>query len=110
MKGYNEKAVKEAGHTKPNKLADGPTRYTCPEYGKKIQYAKVDDSPLLSAKNIKQIQKLAGKFLYKGRTVDNHPPCFKRNKYSSYRSNNQNNEGSRTFISWITVHHTQKRK
>ena len=25
MKGYNEKALKEAGHTKPNKSVDGPT-------------------------------------------------------------------------------------
>ena len=71
MKGYNEKALKEAGHTKPNKPVDGPTRYTQPEYGNKIQYAENDTSPLLSDKIIKRIQKLTGKFLYKGHTVDN---------------------------------------
>ena len=37
MKGYNKKALKEAGHTKPTKSVDGPTRYQRPEYGKKIQ-------------------------------------------------------------------------
>ena len=71
MKGYNLKVLKEAGHTKPNKSVDGPTQYKHPEYGKKLQYAEIDDSNLLSAKSIKRIQKVAGKFLYKGRTVDN---------------------------------------
>ena len=71
IKGYNEKALKEAGHTKPTKSVDGPTRYQHPECGKKIQYAEIDTSPLLSKANKKQIQNLAGKFLYKDRTVDN---------------------------------------
>ena len=71
VKGYNENALKETGHTKPTKSVDGPTRYQQPEYGKKIQYAEIDTSPLFSEVNKKQIQKLAGKFLYKGCTVDN---------------------------------------
>ena len=49
MKRYNQKALKEAGHTKPNKPVDGPTWYTRQEYGKKIQYAENNTSPLLSA-------------------------------------------------------------
>ena len=71
MKRYNEKAQKEAGQTKSDKHVDEPTQYTQAEYDKKIQYAENDTSPLLFAKNIKIIQKLAGKFLYKGHTVDN---------------------------------------
>ena len=45
MKGYNEKELKESGYTKPNKPVDGITQYTRPEYGKKIKYGEVDDSP-----------------------------------------------------------------
>ena len=41
------------------------------EYGKKIQYAEIDTSLLLSKVNKKQIQKLAGKLLCKDHTVDN---------------------------------------
>ena len=71
MKGYNPKALKEFGHKKPNKPVYGPSQFTRPEYGKKIQYAKNDDdSPTLSPKEIKTIQKIAGKFLYSGRAVD----------------------------------------
>lgn len=51
MKGYNEKALKETGHTKSKKSADGPTCYEQHEYGKKIQYAETDTSPLLSEAN-----------------------------------------------------------
>ena len=65
MKGYNEKTLKEAGNTKPDKSADGPNWYTWPEYSKKIQYAENDTSPFLSEKKIKRIHKLAGKFYIK---------------------------------------------
>ena len=42
------------------------------EYVKKFQYTNNDDnSPILSPKEIKRIQKIAGKFLYSGRAVDN---------------------------------------
>ena len=71
MKGYNPKALKEFGHKKPNKPVYGPYQFIRPEYGKKIQYANnEDDSPTLSPKEIKTIQKIAGKFLYSGQAVD----------------------------------------
>ena len=63
MKGYNEKELKKAEHIKPNKPVDEPTCYTCPEYGKKIQYTDDNTSPFCFCKNIKQIQNLAVKFL-----------------------------------------------
>ena len=41
------------------------------DYGAKVQYAKEDTAPLLSATQIKHIERVVGKFLYYGRAIDN---------------------------------------
>jgi hypothetical protein len=39
-------------HGTAPKHFDGPTKYTAPEYGKKVQYEKLDTSPLLDKKKV----------------------------------------------------------
>ena len=70
MKGYAKKALKQFGH-KLRRNTYAPSKYTQPEYGKHIQYADTDTSPLLTDEEKKKIQKIAGKFLYTSRAVDN---------------------------------------
>ena len=70
MNGYIPKANKEFGHPSPTKPVFGPTPFTAPEYGKKIQYAKEDTSPKVSEKMKTLIQKIAGKYLYPARAID----------------------------------------
>ena len=70
MNGYIPKANKEFGHPAPKKPVFGPTPFTAPEYGKKIQYAKEDTSPKVSEKMKTLIQKIAGKYLYPARAID----------------------------------------
>ena len=69
MKNYTKKALKQFGH-KLRKQTCAPSKYTQSEYGKHIQYANTDTSPLLTDNEKKRIQKIAGKFLHTSRTVD----------------------------------------
>lgn len=70
MKGYAKKDLKQFGQ-KLRRKTYAPLKYTQPEYGKYIQYADTDTSPLLTDEEKKKIKKLAGKFLYTSRAVDN---------------------------------------
>ena len=65
------KLLKQFQHPTPTKHHYGPTTYVPPEYGKKIQYSTEDTSPELTPLQKKHIQKVCGKFLYDGRSVDN---------------------------------------
>ena len=60
MKNYNSKAIKEFNHPTPTKPVHGPSRFTKPEYGKKIHYVFVDQSEKLTPKEIIQIQRIEG--------------------------------------------------
>ena len=71
MKGYVKQALQQSQHLTPSKHHYGPTKYVAPEYGKKIQYSTEDTSPELILLQRKHIQKVCGKFLYDGRSVDN---------------------------------------
>ena len=62
MKNYNNKAIKEFNHPTPKKTVHGPSIFKKPEYGKKVQYAFVDQSEKLTPKEIIQIQRIAGNF------------------------------------------------
>ena len=53
MKEYNEKAMKEAGHTKPEKPVDGSTQYTKPEYGKNYNMLKMITRPFFLQKTLR---------------------------------------------------------
>ena len=70
MKGYIERALKQFQHPTPTKHHYGPTKYVPPEYGTKIQYSTEDTSPELTPLQKNHIQKVCGKFLYNGRSVD----------------------------------------
>ena len=72
MKWYVERALKELKFIRTKtKPTYGPTLYTPPEYGKKIQYAIQDLSPDLDPEAINYIQQVTGKFGYPSRSVDN---------------------------------------
>ena len=71
MKNYNSKAIKEFNHPTPTKPVHGPSIFKKPEYGKKVQYAFVDQSEKLTPKETIQIQRIAGNFLYSSRAIDN---------------------------------------
>ena len=71
MKEYVKRALQQLQHPTPSRYHYGPTKYVSPEYGKKIQYSTEDTSPELTPLQKKHIQKVCGKFLYDGRSVDN---------------------------------------
>jgi hypothetical protein len=71
MKGYVQKALKEYQHTPPTKPFDAPTKFHKPEFGQKVQYEREDKSQPLTAKQIKTIHEVCGKFLYTSRAIDN---------------------------------------
>ena len=70
MKGSVKQALQQFQHPTPTKHHYEPTKYVPPEYGKKIQYGTEDTSPELIPLQRKHIQKVWGKFLYDGRSVD----------------------------------------
>ena len=71
MKGYVKRALQEFQHPTPTKIYDGPELFTPPEYGQKQQIEHIDQSPVLDAKQVNNIQKICGKFLCITRTIDN---------------------------------------
>eukprot|EP00536_Pseudo-nitzschia_multiseries_P018927 jgi/Psemu1/58057/gm1.58057_g len=71
MNGYVEQALKEFEHVQLTHTFAGPSRADVPAYGKKIQYAKLEDVTTLSDEEIKFIQQVTGKFLFYARAVDN---------------------------------------
>jgi hypothetical protein len=71
MPGYLDKAFTRFKHEAPGKIQHSPHPHVVPQYGMKTQYATDgDDSPLLSNKDMKYIQAVAGTLLYYARAVD----------------------------------------
>jgi hypothetical protein len=70
MDGYVAQALLEFEHSAPRSPYHAPSRYTMPQFGAKVQFAKVDNAPLLNGKQITFIQRVVGKLLYYARAVD----------------------------------------
>ena len=76
MRGYEKQALKELKHIFTNKHHYASSKIDRPNYGVKIQFAKVDTATPLSLVQIKHIERVVGKFLYYARAIDNimlHP-------------------------------------
>ena len=70
MPGYVKKALLQFEHEIPKKHQYAPSKYTPPEYGKKVQMATIDDSDPMNKEQIKKLEQVCGKFLYYARAVD----------------------------------------
>ena len=70
MEGYIEQTLLELEHQRPSKKYHGPSRYTIPNYGTRVQYVKVDETNPLGLTQIRFIQRAVGKLLYYARAVD----------------------------------------
>jgi hypothetical protein len=71
MDGYVQQALVELGYIQCKQFHKGPSKAIPKEYGKKIQYAETDNSPLLSPRDINFKQRAVGKFLFYARAIDN---------------------------------------
>ncbi|KAI2504487.1 Reverse transcriptase (RNA-dependent DNA polymerase) [Fragilaria crotonensis] len=70
MPGYVPKALLTLRHSTPTRPQHSPHRWTAPVYGRKIQLANTDISPLLDKLGIKRVQQISGLFLYYSRGCD----------------------------------------
>ena len=71
MDGYVRNALEELKHILIAQHHYVPSYIERPDYGAKVQYAKEDHAPPLSATQIKHIERVVEKFLYYGRDIDN---------------------------------------
>ena len=71
MKGYVKQALEELKHIFTGKHHYAPSKLDRPDYGAKIQFAKIDTATPLSLVQIKHIERVVGKFLYYARAIDN---------------------------------------
>ena len=71
MPKYVSKFLTKQGHAKTIIPQHAPHKWSVPIYGKKVQYAKLQDqSPKLDKKDTKNMQSIAGSMLHYGRAVD----------------------------------------
>ena len=71
MLSYVQDALTRFHHARPPTPQDQPHPHVKPTYGAKVQYAAgKDESPAVSPKEKKFIQKVTGTFLYYARAVD----------------------------------------
>ena len=70
MPGYIEKSLLKFQHTKNTTVVNTPYKHTPIIYGTKQQYATIDTSPKLNAKEITRIQNIVGTLLYYARAVN----------------------------------------
>ena len=72
MKDYVKKALAKFQHSLPSKPQYAPHKWTVPIYGQNKQFGlDPDTSPVLPSKDITEVQKVVGTFLYYARAVDN---------------------------------------
>jgi hypothetical protein len=69
MPGYITNVLNKFQHDTPKHPQHIPSKYVTPIYGAKTQYATRDETPLLSAKQCTNIQKITGSVLYYNRAV-----------------------------------------
>jgi hypothetical protein len=67
---YVSNVLSKFQHDVPNHPQHTPSRYVTPVYGAKTQYAKKDETPLLTAKQCLTIQKVTESVLYYAQAVD----------------------------------------
>jgi hypothetical protein len=70
MPGYVTNVLNKFQHDAPKHPQHTPSKYLTPIYGAKTKYATRDETPLLSAKQCTNIQKITGSVLYYTRAVD----------------------------------------
>jgi hypothetical protein len=70
MPGYVANFPNKFQHGNPRNPQHTPSKYVTPVYGAKTQYATIDETPLLSAKQRTNIQKITGSVLYYARAED----------------------------------------
>jgi hypothetical protein len=70
MPGYVSNVLSKFQHDDPKHPQHTPSRYVTPVYGAKTQYATIDETPPLTAKQCLTIQKVTGFVLYYARAVD----------------------------------------
>jgi hypothetical protein len=70
MPGYIERALQRFVHPPPSKPEHAPHDWTAPSYGSRQQFATIDASPQVDAKDTKRIQEVLGTLLYYARAVD----------------------------------------
>jgi hypothetical protein len=70
MKPYLQKALHQFNNLVRKKRQDSPYPHIEPKYGAKVQFAEYDDSPAVGKDGQTHIQRVNGKFLWYGRSVD----------------------------------------
>jgi hypothetical protein len=70
MPSYVTHFLNKFHHDAPKHPQHTPSKYVTPIYGAKTQYITRDETPLLSAKQCTNIQKITGSVLYYARAVD----------------------------------------
>jgi hypothetical protein len=71
MKPYLLKALRQFDNLIPTKKHDSPHPHVPTKYGAKPQFAEYDNSPTVGKDKQKEVQTIAGKFLWYARAVDN---------------------------------------
>ena len=70
MPAYVQQALNKFQHTKPTRLQHSPHKWNEPVFGQQIQYATVDESTPLNAKETRLVQSIVGTFLYYARAIE----------------------------------------
>jgi hypothetical protein len=70
MPGCVSNVLRKFQHDAPNHPQHTPSRYVTPVYGAKTQYATLDETPPLTAKQCLKIQKVTGSVFYYARAVE----------------------------------------
>ncbi|GFH54654.1 hypothetical protein CTEN210_11130 [Chaetoceros tenuissimus] len=70
MPDYVVQTLQRLCHSQPTRPQYAPHTWNKPVFGRKVQYANYDESPLLDAAGIKFVQSTVGSFLYYARAVD----------------------------------------
>ena len=70
MPGYIERSLQRFKHTKPTKSEDASHIWIKSAYGKRMQFAKINDLPYLDAGNKKKVQEILGTLLYYAHAID----------------------------------------
>ena len=71
MDEHIETALQEFEHALPKQFYHAPSKMVRPDYGATMQYVEDDASRKLKPEEIKQTQKVVGKFLFLARAADN---------------------------------------
>jgi hypothetical protein len=70
MPGYVTAALHKYQHKTPKQHCSAPSQWTAPQYGSKVQMAKVDDTPPMNAEQTHWLQQVVGTFSFYARAVD----------------------------------------